>query len=106
MKINKLLSYFLGLICLSLPVIVYKLHIKWLGFPDGSLTDIERVEKTLYQVLIWPAFALGLFFIYLGWMALKQDINKKLVVTFFMFILYLVVTIIADGYLRSYFGMV
>ena len=100
MKLNRFLSYFLGFFSLTLPAFVYELHIKWLGFPDGYRTELEQAEKNLYQIFIWPGFALGMFFIYLGWTASKGRINKRLVISISMFILYVIITIIVDYYLR------
>ena len=104
MRINRFIAYCLGGLCIALPVFAYQLHIKWLGFPDGGLTALEQAEKTFYYVAVWPILALGLLFFYLGGVASKQDINKKLVIAFSMLILTLFVTIIIGGILPSYFN--
>ncbi|MBU1077208.1 MAG: hypothetical protein KKH98_07945 [Spirochaetes bacterium] len=101
--LNRSISYFFGLLSLTLPVIIYQLHIKWLGFPDGGLTEFERAENFLYRIFIWPGFALGLYFLYLGWTASKQKIKKKLVISICIFIFIIIATIIVDYYFSLHF---
>jgi hypothetical protein len=100
MKLNRFISFFLGFISLTLPAFIYKFYIGWMGFPDGYITECERAEKILYRIFILPEIAFGLFFIYLGWTASKQRITRKLTASLALFILYLIVIIIVDGYLR------
>ncbi|MBN1898631.1 MAG: hypothetical protein JW827_07620 [Spirochaetes bacterium] len=96
---NRILAYFLGLVSLTLPVFIYQFYVKWLGFPDGYLTEFERAEKILYNIFIWPCFGFGLLFIYLGRTASRQKTNKKLVISISLFFFYIIVVIIVRYYL-------
>ena len=49
-KVNRIAIRNLGLMASALPLFVYFIDIKWIGFPDGYLTGLESVEK------IFPSF--------------------------------------------------
>ena len=103
MKLNRLLSYFFGYIVLLVPAFVYVLHLHFLGFPDGHLTELERAEIILYKISIGPMIILGIYFCYLGFIANKQSIKKKLMISIFIYIILISVIIIIDFYLRLHF---
>ena len=54
MSWGRAFSAALALLALALPALIYVLHIRWLGFPDGHLTEYDRAERLLYWIAIWP----------------------------------------------------
>lgn len=103
MNLYRVLSYFFAFITLILPVLGYLEYIHLSGFPDGNITEYGRAGKILYKILIWPGFVLGLCFIYLGWTASRQRINRKLTIAVSILIFYVVTAVVADRLLFSYF---
>ena len=80
----------MGLIAITFPFLLYNLHIKWLGFPDGHLTGLESVIKIVFPVFSGFRVVFGILFLYFGWKFSSKIKN----VILFIFALYLVMAVI------------
>ena len=74
MKLKRFLSFSLLFITLGLYLTGYHIFTYGLGFPDGHLTDYDRVIKQLSWGFALPFLALAMNFGYLGYFASKKDI--------------------------------
>ncbi len=99
MKKSRYLSLFLGFITLIMLVFGYLEYVHNLGFPDGYISEFSRAGKIFYKILVGPFLTLGLYFIYLGWNASKQKINKKLIIAVIILIFCIAAVVIIDNYL-------
>lgn len=66
---ERLLAYSFGVVAFVLPAAGYLLFVRWLGFPDGHLTELERAERTMWRVFAPLSTATGLFALYRGYFA-------------------------------------
>jgi hypothetical protein len=65
-QVTRTISNLLAFFSAAFPVIVWIFHVRWLGFPDGHLSQFATFEKQLF----WPISALlllcGCGFLYVG----------------------------------------
>ena len=72
--------YILGLIIILFPFFIYQIHIRWLGFPDGHLTDLDQFKKNIFPVFSVINIFFGVSFLYFGWKF--SSTNKKIILFF------------------------
>jgi hypothetical protein len=99
MGLNRTLAYFLGSIAFAFSLVAC-LHLQFLGFPDGSLTELERAEKILFNVFICISISFGVYSFYLGWIAAARGIGKRLCVTALLYTVFVVVAVFINYYFR------
>jgi len=80
MKLNNIFAYLIGLIALALSLLIYMQYVFMLGFPDGFITELEYAQRQLAYVFITVSIILAFCFIYLGYLASKKDVGKKLLI--------------------------
>ena len=68
--------FFLGSLASLFPVIYFYLILKWLGFPDGHLTERDRWLEQVYPNYITIGMVFSLVFAYLSW----QNKETKIVI--------------------------
>ena len=51
-KIKPLQIAVLGFLVFLLPLLIYLLHIRWLGFPDGHLTEWDRFQERMFPFFV------------------------------------------------------
>jgi uncharacterized BrkB/YihY/UPF0761 family membrane protein len=98
MNLSRNFAYFIGILALVLSVFIYLEYIYMLGFPDGFITELENAQKHLAYVFISVDILLAFCFIYLGNLAKKQEINKKLVVAIATYLICIIVTYCINYY--------
>ncbi len=49
----------LGIAILAAIAAAYVLHIRWLGFPDGTLTELDRAERALFRCAAVPGVVIA-----------------------------------------------
>ena len=79
-KINRLAIYLGGFIIILSPFFIYQVHIKWLGFPDGHLTDLDQFQKNIFPIFSGISISFGVFYLYFGWKI--SSTNKKIILIF------------------------
>ena len=101
MKLHRFLAYLLGGVILISMFCFHHMYVYWLGFPDGGLTQLESAEKVLFKRFIWVSVATSGYFLYLGWISSRKNVEKKL---FFSFLIYLAF-IIFIGFIDYYYRL-
>jgi len=90
LKVNIIISYFLGCFALISSLLV-KLQLNWLGFPDGSITTLERAEEKFLPVFMWTSLYFGLLFFFLPWLLQKKYSRKVLYIAICIYVLFLII---------------
>lgn len=80
MKLNSIFAFLIGFIALALSLLIYMQYVFMLGFPDGFITELEIAQRQLAYVFITVNIILACCFIYLGYLASKKDVGKKLLI--------------------------
>ena len=100
MKLNRIIAYLIGCLVLASSFFVYIEYIHLLGFPDGFITELEYAERKLAYLLIAIDIIFGSWFIYLGKLASKKKISKKLSTAIFLYLIFLVSIFFVDRYYK------
>jgi hypothetical protein len=99
---NHILAFLAGLVAFALSVYAY-FERRFMGFPDGFLTELDRAERVLFDIFIWASILAGSWFFFLGWSVPREPEGKKLLVTIFFYIFFIVIFIIIDVYFHRHF---
>jgi hypothetical protein len=75
-------------------------YIYLLGFPDGFITELGRAQRNLAYIFIGISVASASCFIYLGALASRKSIGRKLSVAVALYILSIVIIYSIDYYYR------
>lgn len=102
MRLNRIFAYVIGCVALALSFLVYMEYIHMLGFPDGFITELGYAERRLARIFIGISFVLGSCFIYLGWVASRKEIGKKLSAAIVAYLIFIVSISLIDYYYRSH----
>jgi hypothetical protein len=102
MKFDRIVAYLLGCIALASTYIVYMDYIYMLGFPDGFITELGYAQRTLARIFIGISIVLGSCFIYLGLIARRTKIGKKLSVAIILYAISIIIVYLVDNYYRSH----
>jgi len=103
MSMNKSILNTFTIVSVLLPVLYYFIHIQYLGFPDGYLTDLDEAQKYLYHFFIWPSIGFFFVFAYLRWKVTNCEINKTMLVFIFIYLLFLLTIFLSNYYLDMIF---
>jgi hypothetical protein len=101
MKLNRILAYVIGCVAIASAGLVYVEYIHMLGFPDGFITELGYAERKLARIFIGLSVILGSFFIYLGRIALRKEVRKKLSTATLMYLLVTISISLLDYHYRS-----
>jgi asparagine N-glycosylation enzyme membrane subunit Stt3 len=102
MKLNRIVAYLIGCIALASTYFVYMDYIYMLGFPDGSITELGYAQRRLARIFIGISIVLGACFIYLGVIAGRKKIGKKLSVAIILYAISIIIVYLVDSYYRSH----
>ena len=91
----------MGCVALALAVLVYLEYIHMLGFPDGFITELGYAERRLAGIFIWLSVVLGSFFIYLGKIALRKEVRRKLSAATLVYVILIFSMALIDYHYRS-----
>jgi hypothetical protein len=100
MKLNRLFAYLIGCLTLGSSFFIYLEYIYLLGFPDGFITELGYAERRLAYIFIGINIILGFYFIYLGAIARRKKIAKKLSAAIILYLIFIVSIFIIDRYYR------
>jgi len=100
MKLNRIIAYLLACAAFTASLFVYLSYIYMLGFPDGSITELESGERRLAYIFIWASAILGSVLIYLGVVAGRKMIGKKLSIAAILYLSSIIVLLLIDKYYR------
>ena len=100
MKWTRRVAYMLGCVTLASSFAI-RYHLGWMGFPDGHLTDFERIAETiLLRVFGAVSLPIGVWFLVLGWIGRRHRIGWAVCLTAVLFAI-LVGSLIAVGVFQS-----
>lgn len=94
MSFDRLISVFFGILSIALPFFVYLVHIRYLGFPDGYMTELDRAGKILYGIFSCLSAPIGFFFFYLGLSGSKQGVKGQLKIAILIYMALIAITMI------------
>jgi hypothetical protein len=101
-KILRLAACLSGCVALAISVFLLQER-RFIGFPDGFVTDHDRIRSALLAVSSGASLLACLRFVSLGWVG-PTGIGKKLGVAGLVYGVVLALTFVADGYLRELSG--
>jgi len=58
-----------------IPFFIHYIHIQWLGFPDGHLTELDRFQKDMFPVFSTVSVLFG--FLFMSCAVKLSPANKK-----------------------------
>lgn len=96
------ISYILSLttlIIMSLGYIEYQYN---LGIPDGYISEYSHTTNVIYKISVFPFIFLIGYFGYLGWVGSIKKINKKLLISLSLLLIFIVILATVDKYLYIY----
>ncbi len=103
MNIKATISYALGSLVLIACYIGYMEFVKYSGFLDGYITDYDLKMRVIFQVMVLPLFFLSLYSFYLGKIAGKQNISKKLKVCIVVLLGWLIIFLLVNQFVYHSF---
>jgi hypothetical protein len=100
MKLNRIVAFLLACLALALSYVIYLDYIYMLGFPDGSITELGYAERRLARVFIWVSVISASCLIYLGGVASRKKVGKKLSVVIILYLVSIISIYLIDNYYR------
>ncbi len=100
MKLKRIIAYLMACIALTSSILIYMEYIYRLGFPDGFITELGYAERRLAHIFIAISLIFGLCFIYLGGVASRKEIGKKLSTAIILYLISIVSISLIDYYYR------
>jgi membrane-associated phospholipid phosphatase len=77
MKFNRIVLYITAGVAFTLSYIEYITYIDQLGFPDGFISELGYAERALAWLFIGVSLLIGVYCLYLSWVAAKKDIGRR-----------------------------
>jgi len=85
MNHHRFTPHLFAALSLALPALLYMGHFRYMGFPDGHLTELDRAEKLLFQVFLWFSMACGIQLLTLSISPAWQENGKMLRVSIIVY---------------------
>lgn len=86
MNIYRVIAYiFCSLTCVF-SLFAYIQYIYLLGFPDGFISELGQAQRQTAYLFIGISLVLGMWFVYLGNAARKTNIQPKLFISIFLYL--------------------
>jgi hypothetical protein len=100
MTLSRIVAYLLGGIAFITSFLIYLEYIHRLGFPDGFITELGYAERRLAYLFIGISVLFGVGFIYLGQIAPRREIGKKLAAALILYLIFILTIALIDYYYR------
>jgi len=101
MKLNRIIAFLFAITTFAAAYLVYTEYVYLLGFPDGSITELEHAERGLAYAFIGISFLAGTYFVCLGWTAGRRKIEVKLGIAVTLYSLCVFGSWFIDSYFRA-----
>ena len=92
----RIVAYLMGGLAFVASFLIYLEYIHWLGFPDGFITEVGYAERRLAYLFIGISLLFGMCFIYLGHIAPRMKIRKKLAATLILYLISILTIALID----------
>ena len=102
MTLSRIIAYLLGGVAFVASFLIYIEYIHQLGFPDGFITELGYAERRLAYLFIGISVLFGSCFIYLGQIAPRTEIDKKLAATLILYLISILSLALIDYYYHLY----
>ncbi|HKO96509.1 MAG TPA: hypothetical protein VJU86_05945 [Pyrinomonadaceae bacterium] len=102
MKPSRFLAYLVATVAFGLSILAYLEFIHLLGFPDGFITELSYAERMLARIFIGISVVLASYCIYLGVLATKKKIAKKLSGAMILYLVFMIGIALLDYYFRQH----
>jgi hypothetical protein len=96
LSLSRIVAYLMGGLALIASFLIYLEYIYLLGFPDGFITELGYAERRLAYLFVGISVLFGLYFIYLGQIAPRMEIGKKLAATLILYLISLLTIALID----------
>ena len=90
----------MGCLAFVASFLIYIEYIHWLGFPDGFITELGYAERRLAYLFVGISVLFGAGFIYLGQIAPRREIGKKLAAALILYLISVLTIALIDYYYR------
>ncbi|GAP95974.1 hypothetical protein [Leptolyngbya sp. NIES-2104] len=97
--LNRIAAYLLGGVAF-VASLIYLSYVDQLGFPDGFISELGYAQRNLAYLFIGISVVLGTYFIYLGAIAARKSIEKKLAIAVLSYLICIVVIAALNYYYR------
>jgi len=97
---SRIVAYLSGGIAFVASVLVYLIYVYQLGFPDGFISELGHAQRNLAYLFIGISLGLGTYFIYLGTIAARKSIGRRLAIAASLYVICAIVISIIDYYYR------
>jgi UDP-N-acetylmuramyl pentapeptide phosphotransferase/UDP-N-acetylglucosamine-1-phosphate transferase len=98
MKGFRLLTYSFAFVASLLALFTYMKYVYMIGFPDGFMSERASAERILFSIFSGVSILFGFYFFYLGWILIRENTTKKVVITGLFYLLILMFVCIVDYY--------
>ena len=95
---SRIIAYLLGCLTSVASFLIYIEYIHQLGFPDGFITELGYAERRLAYLFIGISILFGVGFIYLGQIAPRREIGKKLAAALILYLIFILSLALIDYY--------
>jgi len=100
---ERVLAYASGVIALGLSCVVFQ-EFRLIGFPDGFLSDYDRLRKIVLSSSIVAGVVSSLWFVSLGWIAERKRIGLRFCLTGILFAALALSAFLIDHHLSQLSG--
>jgi heme A synthase len=101
---SRFFAYFFGVVAFILVIFTFK-ELQLVGFPDGFLSDWDRLRKIILILFIALSIPIGVWFFFLGKIATKEIISTKLYLTVILYIVIIFILFTANNHLSELSGI-
>jgi hypothetical protein len=102
MKIGPIFPFSIAFLAVLLAFVLYAEFLFFLGFPDGFMSELDYAEAPLVATFNWISLLAGVWFVFLGVMARRRNVNKPFVVSCILYSILILACFMLDQYFRSY----
>ena len=102
MNSQRLLAWVSGLAAWALALFAYAEYVYFLGFPDGHITEQGAAERKLAIVLIGVSLLAGAYGLYLGWIAIRRQVGRRLAILIASYLFFLFGVMLVDAYYHAH----
>lgn len=95
---SRIAAYLSGGIAFIASVLIYLTYVYQLGFPDGFISQLGYAQRNLAYLFIGISVVLGTYFVYLGAIASRKLIGRRLAIAVFLYVVCIVIISIIHYY--------
>ncbi|HVQ36989.1 MAG TPA: hypothetical protein VMS31_05630 [Pyrinomonadaceae bacterium] len=100
MRPGRIFAFVIGCVALALSLRADLEYIHLLGFPDGFITELGYAQRRLALLFIGVSVVFASCFFYLGWVASRKQIGKKLFIAMLVYVLFIITISLIDHHYR------